>query len=67
LFNGANLNDEVVILDADFIFDSITFDLFAFPQSTAPFERFASCVMHSGPTLVRVDGAAHRFPWPLGW
>jgi hypothetical protein len=50
---GANVNDEVVIVDAHELFDDVTFDPFTFPQSFAPFDMaLASVVSHE---------AAHSF------
>jgi hypothetical protein len=50
---GANLNDEVVIVDAHELFDDATFELFTFPRSVWPYDvALADVVSHE---------AAHSF------
>jgi hypothetical protein len=47
LLRGANLIDEVVIVDADLLFDDATFELFNFPRSQWPYDvALAHAVTH---------------------
>jgi hypothetical protein len=58
---GPNLNDEVVIVDADLVFDDASFELFGFPTSFWPYDvALANIVSHEAAHTFAIEHTADQ-------